>query len=68
MYCSGPLSHRAGCGPRHRLVKPVEKRQSHGLPSNEVALRILSDRRPAWLDELVELVCEKKIRVNRDGP
>ena len=32
--------------------------RGHGLPSNELTLRILRDRRPPWLDELVELVCE----------
>jgi len=32
--------------------------RAHGLPSNELALRILHDRRPPWLGELVELVCE----------
>jgi hypothetical protein len=32
--------------------------RSHGLPSNELTLRILRDRRPPWLDELVEIVCE----------
>jgi hypothetical protein len=32
--------------------------RGHGLPSNELTLRILRDRHPPWLDELVELVCE----------
>jgi hypothetical protein len=30
----------------------------HGLPSNELTIRILRDRRPTWIDELVEFVCE----------
>ncbi len=32
----------------------------HGLPSNELALRILSDRRPEWLAQFVEIVCDEE--------
>ena len=32
----------------------------HGLPSNELAFRILNDRRPEWLAEFVELVCDEE--------
>ncbi len=38
--------------------------KGHGLPSNEAALRILSDRRPEWLPELVELVCDEEEALN----
>ena len=32
--------------------------RAHGLPSNEMALRIFLGRRPPWLGEMVELICE----------
>ncbi len=38
--------------------------KGHGLPSNEAAFRILSDRRPEWLKELVELVCDLEEALN----
>jgi hypothetical protein len=40
----------------------------HGLPSNELTLRILRDRRPPWLDELLELVCEEDDGLVRRWP
>ena len=32
----------------------------HALPSNDVALAILTDRRPSWVGELVEIACEEE--------
>ncbi len=32
----------------------------HGLPSNDAVFRILSDRSPPWLGELVELICDEE--------
>jgi hypothetical protein len=34
--------------------------RSRGLPGNDVVFRILSDRRPAWLGEFVELICDEE--------
>ena len=42
--------------------------KAHGLPSNEAAFRVLSDRRPEWLDQLVELVCDEEDRLNQRRP
>ena len=42
--------------------------KGHGLPSNEVAFQILSDRRPEWLAELVEQVCDEEDQVNMRWP
>ncbi len=42
--------------------------KAHGLPSNEAAFRVLSDRRPEWLDQLVELVCDEEDRLNQRWP
>jgi hypothetical protein len=42
--------------------------QHHGLPSNELTLRILRDRRPTWIDELVEFVCEGDDEFNPRWP
>ena len=42
--------------------------RGHGLPSNELTLRVLRDRRPGWLDEMVELVCEAEDRMNSRWP
>jgi Family of unknown function (DUF6493) len=42
--------------------------KSHGLPSNELAFRILSDRKPEWLDELIEFVCDEEDQLNDRWP
>jgi hypothetical protein len=42
--------------------------KGHGLPPNEMAFRILSDRRPEWLGELVEHVCDEEDRMNQRWP
>jgi hypothetical protein len=42
--------------------------KGHGLPSNEMAFRILSDRRPEWLGELVEQVCDEVDQLNMTWP
>ena len=40
----------------------------HGLPGNDVASRILSDRRPEWLAELLEQICDEEDRLNQRWP
>jgi hypothetical protein len=40
----------------------------HGLPSNELTMRILRDRRPPWIDELAEFVCEGDDEFNPRWP
>ncbi len=38
--------------------------KAHWLPSNEASFRILSDRRPEWLPQLVEHICDEEDTLN----